>query len=160
MKKKILTKEPQIRISESVQEYLETLWMAEEEGNHIAKVSWLAKRLNIALPSTVEMYKKLVERGLVKYYPYRGVKFRDAGRKIAKRVVRNHRLVELLMKQTLNIDVDEWIACGIEHHLTEEFTDALCILLEHPRKCPHGKLIPKGNCCNIFDKTINDAENT
>ena len=154
---KILTKEPEIRISESMQEYLENLWISEEEGNRIAKVGWLAKRLKIAPPSAVEMYKKLDDQGLVKYYPYRGVKFLDAGRKIAKRVVRNHRLVELLMKQTLNIDVDEWIACGIEHHLTEEFTDALCILLEHPRKCPHGNLIPKGNCCDRFGKTITDS---
>jgi DtxR family transcriptional regulator, Mn-dependent transcriptional regulator len=28
------------------------------------------------------------------------------------------------------------------------FTDALCTLLEHPRKCPHGHSIPKGKCCN------------
>ncbi len=145
-----LTQEPQISISESAQEYLETLWMSEEDGNSITKVGLLAKRLGITPPSAVEMYKKLEERGLVKYYPYRGVKFLDAGRKIAKRVLRNHRLVELLMNQTLNIDVDEGIACGVEHHLTEEFTEALCILLKHPIKCPHGNLIPKGNCCDIF----------
>lgn len=153
-----MIQELQISISESVQEYLEILWLSEEDGHSIAKVSWLAKRLDIAPPSAVEMYKKLEERGFVKYYPYRGIKFLDAGRKIAKRVIRNHRLVELLMKQTLNIDVDERIACGVEHHLTEEFTEALCILLEHPIKCPHGNLIPKGNCCDIFSKTINDPE--
>lgn len=157
VREKSLTKKSQISVSESMQEYLENLWISEEEGNRIAKVGWLAKHLKIAPPSAVEMYKKLDDQGLVKYYPYRGVKFLDAGRKIAKRVVRNHRLVELLMKQTLNIDVDEWIACGIEHHLTEEFTDALCILLEHPRKCPHGNLIPKGNCCDRFGKTITDS---
>jgi DtxR family Mn-dependent transcriptional regulator len=51
------------------------------------------------------------------------------------------------MKKTLNIDVDEGMACGVEHHMTEEFTDALCSLLDHPRKCPHGNDVPKGNCC-------------
>ncbi|MFQ6134544.1 MAG: iron dependent repressor, metal binding and dimerization domain protein, partial [Nitrososphaerales archaeon] len=35
----------------------------------------------------------------------------------------------------------------IEHHMTEEFADALCTLMKHPRKCPHGNPIPKGRCC-------------
>lgn len=143
-----MRKMSQISVSESVQEYLEILWISEEDGNTIAKVGWLAKHLDVTPPSVVEMYKKLEERGFVKYYPYRGVKFVEPGREIAKRVVRNHRLVELLMKQTLNIDVDEGIACGVEHHMTMEFTDALCSLLGHPRKCPHGNLIPKGSCCD------------
>jgi DtxR family Mn-dependent transcriptional regulator len=64
----------------------------------------------------------------------KGLGLAEAGRTIARRTVRNHRLVEFLMKQTLNIDADEGIACGVEHHMTEEFTDALCSLLGHPRR--------------------------
>jgi DtxR family Mn-dependent transcriptional regulator len=143
-----LSKKSQINVSENVQEYLEVLWIAEEDGNHIAKVGWLAKHLDVTPPSVVEMYKKLEEQGFVKYYPYRGVKLQATGRELAKNVVRNHRLFELLMKKTLNIDVDERIACSVEHQLTEEFANALCTLLKHPRKCPHGKLIPKGTCCS------------
>jgi DtxR family Mn-dependent transcriptional regulator len=84
-----------------VEEYLEALWMSEEQSTPVARVSWVAKRLQVAPPSVVEMYKKLAEQGLVTYYPYRGVKLRDAGRAIARRVIRNHRLVEVLMKTTL-----------------------------------------------------------
>jgi DtxR family transcriptional regulator, Mn-dependent transcriptional regulator len=39
------------------------------------------------------------------------------------------------------------MVCGIEHHMKSIFTDALCILLRHPRNCPHGNIIPQGNCC-------------
>ena len=136
--------------SESVEEYLEALWISEEGGKHIAKISWMAKQLSVAPPSVVEMLKKLKERGLVIYHSYVGVDLTKSGRVIARRMVRNHRLVELLMKQALSMDVDEGIACGIEHHMTGEFTNALCTLLGHPRKCPHGNLIPKGNCCERF----------
>jgi len=138
-----------LNASENVEEYLEALWVSEEVGGSMAKVVWVAKRLRVAPPSVVEMFKRLEKRGLVKYSPYRGVGLLEAGRVIARRMVRNHRLVELLMKQTLNIDIDEGIACGIEHHMTEKFADALCSLLGHPRKCPHGNDIPKGKCCEI-----------
>jgi len=51
------------------------------------------------------------------------------------------------MKDALKIDVDEEMVCGIEHHMKEIFTDALCTLLKHPKICPHGYHIPEGNCC-------------
>jgi DtxR family Mn-dependent transcriptional regulator len=31
--------------------------------------------------------------------------------------------------------------------MKNQFTDALCTLLKHPRECPHGNRIPKGECC-------------
>jgi DtxR family Mn-dependent transcriptional regulator len=133
--------------SENEEEYLEALWTFEERGRTIAKISSIAKQLGVTPPSVVEMLKKLTKRELVIYHPYRGVQLTKMGRGIAKQVIRNHRLIEVLMKQTLDIHVDENVACGVEHHMTDEFTRALCILLGHPRACPHGNRIPKGNCC-------------
>lgn len=133
--------------SENEEEYLEALWVSEEAGKPIAKVGWIAKHLHVAPPSVVEMFKKLEAQGLVTYYPYRGIKLREPGRTIAQRVIRKHRLVEVLMKTTLNTPLDENVACGLEHHMTDEFTNALCTLLGHPRKCPHGHSIPQGSCC-------------
>jgi DtxR family Mn-dependent transcriptional regulator len=45
--------------------------------------------------------------------------------------------MEVLMKYALKIEIDEEMACGIKHHTKNVFTDALCSLLNHPRKCPH-----------------------
>ena len=147
MGRRNLTKSLSVNPSEHMEEYLEALWLSEEEGKTIAKVDWVARHLGVTPPSVVQMFKKLEERRFVKYHPYKGIRFVEAGRAIARRVVRNHRLVELLMKQTLTMDVDEGIACGIEHHMSEEFANALCSLLGHPRKCPHGNAIPVGRCC-------------
>jgi DtxR family Mn-dependent transcriptional regulator len=133
--------------SENLEEYLETLWISEERGQPIAKISWVAKWLGVAPSSVFEMFKKLEVRGFVTYYPYQGIQLTENGRQIAQRVIRNHRLIEVLMKQTLNIAVDEAVACGMEHHMTPSFTDALCIVLKHPRTCPHGTRIPSGTCC-------------
>ena len=45
------------------------------------------------------------------------------------------------------VEIDEEMVCGIEHHMNKQFTDALCTMLKHPRKCPHDNDIPIGDCC-------------
>jgi DtxR family Mn-dependent transcriptional regulator len=134
-------------ISESVEEYLETLWISEEQGEKMAHLTWIADHLGIAAPSALEMLKKLEKEGLVIYKVRQGIELTDKGRAIARRIIRAHRLTEVLMKETLKTDIREETVCGMEHHMDEEFMDALCTLLKHPTKCPHGHPIPKGKCC-------------
>lgn len=130
-----------------MEEYLEALWISEERGDLLAKIKWIAQRLDVAPPSAVEILKRMESDGYVFYKSRRGVRLTRKGRNIARQIIRNHRLIESLMKVTLDQEVDEGVACGIEHHMTEEFADAICTLLNHPRECPHGDQIPKGKCC-------------
>ncbi|KXB06381.1 hypothetical protein AKJ53_00465 [candidate division MSBL1 archaeon SCGC-AAA382F02] len=135
------------KISESIQEYLEAIWISEERDEPLARIKWISEHLDVAPPSAVEILKKMENKGLVDYESRKGVKLTSKGREIAEQIIRNHRLIEVLMKKTLDQEVDEEIACGIEHHMTSEFADALCSELGHPKKCPHGNLIPRGDCC-------------
>ena len=134
-------------LSENVEEYLEIVWMIAEKGNSIAKINDIAKGLNIAPPSAVEMLRKMEGMGLVKYEARVGVSLTDHGREKARQVIRNHRIAELLLTEILEMDVDEEAVCGLEHHISEEITDAVCTRLNHPRSCPHGNKIPRGKCC-------------
>jgi DtxR family Mn-dependent transcriptional regulator len=43
--------------------------------------------------------------------------------------------------------VDEH-ACRIEHTLSPQVTEKVCVFLEHPQTCPHGSPIPLGVCCH------------
>jgi DtxR family Mn-dependent transcriptional regulator len=47
-------------------------------------------------------------------------------------MIRNTRLLEVMMKDALKIEIDEEMICGIEHHMKKKFTDVLCTLLDHP----------------------------
>jgi DtxR family Mn-dependent transcriptional regulator len=38
----------------------------------------------------------------------------------------------------------------MEHILSEELTDSVCTFLGHPPACPHGKSIPRGECCRKY----------
>jgi DtxR family transcriptional regulator, Mn-dependent transcriptional regulator len=133
--------------SEHVEMYLKAIWHIRERGEE-PKVSSIAKLLNIKQPSVVEMLRKLDSAKLVEYKKGSIVELKRQGEQIGKQMIRNTRLLEVLMKDALKIEIDEEMACGIEHHMKNVFTDALCTLLKHPRKCPHGLQIPKGKCCS------------
>ena len=71
------------------------------------------------------------------------------GRRHASDIIRRHRLSERLFYEMFQIQeelLDE-NACKVEHSLSAEVTEKLCIFLKHPQTCPHGSPIPPGVCC-------------
>jgi DtxR family transcriptional regulator, Mn-dependent transcriptional regulator len=134
--------------SEYIEMYLKAMWHILGNGEEIKVVS-IAKILDIK-PSVVQMLHKLNDLKLIKYQVGSSlIKFASKGERIGQHMMRNTRLLEVLMKDSLKIEIDEEMICGIEHHMNSIFTDALCTLLKHPRVCPHGNVIPKGNCCGM-----------
>ena len=131
--------------AEHVEMYLKAIWHIKERGENV-KISTIAKMLNIRQPSVVQMLKKLNGKNLVEYNKA-GVNLTDEGERIGASMMRNSRLLEVLMDSALKVAIDEEMVCGIEHHMNKQFTDALCVMLGHPRKCPHDHKIPMGECC-------------
>ncbi|MDH3676696.1 MAG: metal-dependent transcriptional regulator [Nitrosopumilus sp.] len=133
--------------AEHVEMYLKAIWHIKERGGEV-KISTIAKMLNVRQPSVVQMLKKLNERNLVNYNKA-GVVLTEEGEKVGSSMMRNSRLLEVLMDSALKVEIDEEMVCGIEHHMNKQFTDALCTMLKHPRKCPHDHDIPVGECCKV-----------
>jgi DtxR family transcriptional regulator, Mn-dependent transcriptional regulator len=132
---------------EHIEMYLKAIWHIREKKEQV-KVSSIAKILNVTQPSVVQMLHKLNDSKLVEYRKGNTImEMTLEGEKIGERMIRNTRLLEVMMKESLKIEIDEEMVCGIEHHMKDIFTDALCTLLKHPRKCPHDFDIPMGNCC-------------
>jgi len=132
--------------AEHVEMYLKAIWHIKER-NEPVKISVIAKMLNVRQPSVVQMLKKLNGKELVEYNKA-GVFLTETGEKIGSSMMRNSRLLEVLMDSALKVEIDEEMVCGIEHHMNIQFTDALCTMLNHPRKCPHEHDIPMGECCS------------
>ena len=131
--------------AEHVEMYLKAIWHIKERGEDV-KISTIAKMLHVRQPSVVQMLKKLNLKNLVNYNKA-GVRLTEDGERIGASMMRNSRLLEVLMDSALKVEIDEEMVCGIEHHMNKQFTDALCIMLKHPRKCPHDHEIPMGECC-------------
>ena len=132
--------------AEHVEMYLKAIWHIKEK-NEPVKISVIAKMLNVRQPSVVQMLKKLNVKELVEYNKA-GVILTETGEKVGSSVMRNSRLLEVLIDSALKVEIDEEMVCGIEHHMNIQFTDALCTMLNHPRKCPHDHDIPMGECCS------------
>ena len=135
--------------AEHVEMYLKAIWHL-NESNSPVKISTIAKMLHVRQPSVVQMLKKLNTKDLVEYNKA-GVSLTENGERIGSSMMRNSRLLEVLMDSALKVEIDEEMVCGIEHHMNKQFTDALCTMLKHPRKCPHSHDIPMGECCENKD---------
>jgi len=131
--------------AEHIEMYLKAIWHIKERGGEV-KISTIAQMLNVRQPSVVQMLKKLNGKNLVTYSKA-GIFFTEEGERVGSNMMRNSRLLEVLMESALKVDIDEEMVCGIEHHMNVQFTDALCTMLKHPRKCPHDHEIPIGECC-------------
>ena len=131
--------------AEHVEMYIKAIFHIREVGNEV-RITTIAEKLHVRQPSVVQMLKKLKRMNLVNYSKA-GVSLTGEGESIGAKMVRNSRLLEVLMDSALKIEIDEEMVCGVEHHMKTRFTDALCTLLGHPRTSPHGKAIPPGACC-------------
>jgi len=132
---------------ERVDESLELIWVLAEEGHQEVE------RFNLSsddadVPSIVET---LLETGLVSLDAGKLV-LTDKGHKIARGLIRRQRLAERLFSDVFEMAEDRVLddACKMEHILSEELTESVCIFLGHPPTCPHGKPIPRGECCKKF----------
>jgi putative ABC transport system ATP-binding protein len=88
------------------------------------------------------------------------VEMTDLGRHRAAEVIRRHRLAERLFTEALH-EVSEAVieeqACKFEHILSPEATERICSFLGHPKTCPHGAPIPRGECCEAVVVGNKDA---
>ncbi|MEM2874838.1 MAG: metal-dependent transcriptional regulator [Candidatus Hadarchaeales archaeon] len=135
--------------SVSVDEYLEALWALTSERGRSVRVRDISRSMKVAPPSVVQMIDKMRNNGLVRHDRRRGVSLTKRGERRARAVVRNHRLMEVLLVRVVGMDPDdiEHAVCGAEHYLSERSADFICTFLNHPEVCPHGDKIPRGECC-------------
>ncbi|MBI5575639.1 MAG: metal-dependent transcriptional regulator [Deltaproteobacteria bacterium] len=78
------------------------------------------------------------------------IRLTQAGEERARGIIRRHRLAEVLLQNLFDLDPFqmESSACKFEHILTTQVTDSVCSFLGHPPVCPHGRAIPRGECCD------------
>jgi DtxR family Mn-dependent transcriptional regulator len=90
------------------------------------------------------MVKALAESGLVAYEPYNGVRLTGAGEKLAARVLRRHRLIELFLVQVMGMNWDEVHedAEQMEHVVSDRLIERIDEMLGRPEFDPHGDPIP------------------
>ncbi len=129
-------------ISKAVQDYLKTIYKLQVNGP--VPTTEIANELDVSGASVTGMLKRLAGMNLVDYNSYKGVKLTEKGDAHALHIIRQHRLLELYLKEMLGYTLDKVHeeACKLEHFISEEFSDKIAALLGNPKFDPHGHPIP------------------
>ena len=129
--------------TQSIEDYIKAIFMLGESGDSV-HTSELALRLDVRPASVSNMLRRLQEEELVEYTPYRGAVLSAKGERLARRMVRRHRLIERFLTEFLGYDIEDVHdeAERLEHAVSPRFIEAIDRLLERPDIDPHGHPIP------------------
>lgn len=117
--------------TQSMEDYIEQIYILIEEKGY-ARVSDIAEALSVHPSSVTKMVQKLDRDGYLVYEKYRGFMLTPKGKKIGKRLVYRHELLEQLlriigvMEENIYEDVE-----GIEHHLSWDSIDRIGDLIQY-----------------------------
>ncbi len=120
----------------SMEDYLERIYLLIDEKGY-ARVSDIAEGLEVHPSSVTKMIQKLDKENYVVYEKYRGLILTPKGKKVGKRLLDRHQLLEDFLQiigvQAENIykDVE-----GIEHHLSWDSITCIETLIEYFKQDP------------------------
>ncbi|MCB5238822.1 transcriptional regulator MntR [Niallia circulans] len=133
----------------SMEDYIERIYNLIEDKGY-ARVSDIAEGLSVHPSSVTKMVQKLDKDEYLVYEKYRGLVLTPKGKKIGKRLVYRHELLEQLLRligvkeENIYEDVE-----GIEHHLSWDSIDRIGDLVqffeENPEHTKELKLIQQKN---------------
>ncbi|GAB4367211.1 MAG: metal-dependent transcriptional regulator [Deltaproteobacteria bacterium] len=129
----------------SQEEILELVWTLREEGR--ATRAELLRDTQEADPEG--LIRELCEQGMLETSGDE-IRLTRSGEARASGIIRRHRLAEVLLNNLFDLDNQqiERSACQFEHILSQPVTESVCTFLGHPPVCPHGRAIPRGECCD------------
>ena len=136
--------------SKSDRELLKAVYRLSKDGSD-AHTGALADVLGITPGTVTSALKRLAEKGLLDYRPYKGVELTTPGRRLAVSAIRRHRIVERFLADMLGYAWNEAdrLAGSFEHDLPQEVEDRLFVALDRPQTCPHGFPIPAPDVSDI-----------
>ncbi|MGE7603804.1 transcriptional regulator MntR [Peribacillus sp. NPDC097675] len=114
----------------SMEDYIEQIYLLIEEKGY-ARVSDIAENLSVHPSSVTKMVQKLDHEKYLIYEKYRGLVLTANGKKVGKRLVYRHELLEQMLRligvkeENIYHDVE-----GIEHHLSWNAIDRIGDLVE------------------------------
>lgn len=112
-------------ITETVENYLETILMLEKELSEVHAVD-LARRLGFSKPTVSVALKNYKEAGFVKVAENGHLSLTALGREIAEPIYERHNLIaEFLVALGVNKKTACQDACKLEHDLSDESFKAL-----------------------------------
>lgn len=115
----------------SMEDYLEKIYNLIEEKGY-ARVSDIAEALEVHPSSVTKMVQKLDKDSYLVYEKYRGLVLTSKGKRMGKRLVQRHTLLEEFLR-IIGVDEEHIYKDveGIEHHLSWESITSIEYLVQY-----------------------------
>jgi len=128
-------------ITVSKEDYLKSILEAETEGEAVISAR-LAHLLGVSPPAVTMALRRLKKDGLVRVESGGEIRLTGQGRKIARKLVLRHHLIERMLAEMFGM---EWWkvhdeAERLEHAVSPDFEAKLMAKLGSAGACPHGNL--------------------
>ena len=139
------------RVSDVAENYLLSLAILHEDGvaPHVSQLASYLRRIpaeegvGATMPSVSGMVRRMARDGLLQVNKGKEIVLTPAGERLARDVVRRHRLAERLVVDILDVPIDR--AEGEAHRLEHAISPALLAKIEeklgYPDRCPYGRPI-------------------
>ena len=134
----------------TVENYVKSIYLIaarDRGGESSVATGELAQALGVSPGTVTGMLKTLSEADLATYAPYEGARLTASGKRLALKVLRRHRLLELFLVETLRLswaEVHEE-AEHMEHAVSDRLIDRIDDFLGRPAVDPHGDPIPSAD---------------
>lgn len=148
------------KASHTEENYLKIIFKLADGAKGYISTNAIATMMVTTAASVTDMLKRLADKQYIHYAKYKGVHLTDKGERVAKELIRKHRLWETFLVNKLGFkwtEVHE-LAEELEHINSPELTDRLDEFLDHPQYDPHGDPIPdyQGNIPFQHQDTLAD----
>jgi DtxR family Mn-dependent transcriptional regulator len=142
-------------LSQSAQDYLEAVYETGRDRD-VVRVSEVADRLGVKMPSVVSAMRRLARRGLVRHERYGHVALTDAGTAEAKRVSGRHHAIVRFLVDLLGVDARtaEIDACRMEHVVSARTMRRMVRFLEFAAEGPDGER----RCADMFRRFVDSGK--
>lgn len=137
-------------LTDTQERYLEAVYRLERE-NRVARVTEIARLLEVKAPTVSKILKGLAEKGVVRYEPYGILRLTDQGLQAGRDLLLRRRATLDFLHNILGVpeDTAEDVAADIEHSLPAPVLCRLVQFNEHYSKRIDDKYNWDAGCANL-----------
>lgn len=126
-------------IGKSAEDYLESMIILKEKNGYIRSID-IANFLGVTKPSVSNAMKRLREEGYIEMNRSGFITVTEKGMEIADKIYTRHKkLTDFFIALGVTAEVAEDDACKIEHDLSDETFEAICVHVEKFNKANKSK---------------------
>ncbi len=139
----------EINVTENEAKYLKLIYREQYERLTKLRTTAIARALGVRPATVTEVIQNLSKKKLLRYRRYYGVELTKEGIAEAQKLLRKHRILEVLFTNLLNYGAQE--ACDeaskLDYHASRSLINAICQAYGHPKTCPCRKIVFSDSEC-------------